>query len=74
MGPGFFMMFAVSIVMYKVAVADKKTGWVWFGVNLCVSMLLGKFYGLSFSMALAAGFITFVLMFIVNIVSPKKPI
>ncbi|MBB3167078.1 hypothetical protein FHS30_000254 [Simiduia aestuariiviva] len=66
------MMFAVSILIYRLAIADKKKGWIWFGVNLCVSMVLGKFYGLSVLVAMGAGFATFIIMFLVNIVSPRK--
>ncbi|ACV26454.1 hypothetical protein [Kangiella koreensis] len=67
MGAGFYMMIALSIVIYTIALADKKQGWIWFGVNLCVSMVLGKFYGLTVALAFIGFVITFLIMFVVNI-------
>ena len=67
MGAGFYLMFATSILAYRIAEADKKQGWVWFGVNLCVTMLLGKFFGLTASIAIAGLVLTFLLMFALNL-------
>ncbi|AFV00113.1 hypothetical protein M5M_14890 [Simiduia agarivorans SA1 = DSM 21679] len=72
MAAGFYMMFAVSIILYRVAIADRKKGWIWFGVNLCVSMLMAKLFGSSIPIAILAGVVTYIGMFIVNIVSPMR--
>jgi len=66
------MMIAVSIVIYRFAIADNKKGWIWFGVNLCVSMILGKLYGLTVLLAMVSGVVTFLIMFLFNIISPRK--
>lgn len=59
--------------MHRIAEADHKPGWVWFGVNLCVSMLMGKLFELSVAMVLVSFFITFALMFVVNVLTPDEP-
>ncbi|GGY81660.1 hypothetical protein GCM10011613_27920 [Cellvibrio zantedeschiae] len=72
MGAGIYAMVFASILMFKVAEADKKRGWLWAGINLCVSMIMGKFFGLDTYIAAGAFVITFLAMFISNIVFPKK--
>ncbi len=67
MGPGIYLMFATAILIHRIAEADGKTGWVWFGVNLCVSMLLGKFFGLTVVIGLIGFALTFGLMFVHNL-------
>lgn len=59
--------------MHRIAQADQKVGWVWFAVNVGVSMLMGKLFGLSVMIALASFFITFALMFLVNVFRPDEP-
>lgn len=61
------MMIAVSVVMYKIAMADGKKGWMWFSVNLLVAMVLGKLYGLGVLVAVSGGVITLFLMFLFNV-------
>ena len=73
MGPGFYLMVVMSILMYRVAEADKRRGWIWSGVNLCVTMGLGKFYGLGVMMVIGGFILTFVIMFVVNLLGPKNP-
>lgn len=73
MGAGFYLIFATSILMHHIAEADRKPGWIWFGVNLCVSFLMGKLFALSVTMALVSFFITFALMFIINVLTPDEP-
>lgn len=73
MNAGFYAMVFASILMFKVAEADKKRGWLWAGINLCVSMILGKYFGLDVVLAAGAFLITFVAMFLSNILSPRKP-
>jgi len=73
MGAGFYLMIAASIIMYRVAIADKKTGWIWSGINLCITMLIGKLFGLTVLIVMAGFIVTFLVMFIFNIISPKKP-
>ena len=70
MGAGFYMMIAVSIVIYKIALADGKSGWIWIGVNLTVTMVLGKLYGLGVMHAFIGGAILMALMFVVNFIRP----
>jgi len=72
MGAGFYLMIVASILMYRVAVADKKTGWIWSGINLCITMAIGKLYGVTVLIVLAGFVLTFLAMFIFNIVRPKK--
>ncbi len=72
MGAGFYLMIAASIVVFRIAVADKKRGWLWSGINLCVSMIIGKFYGLSIPMVGVAFIATFFFMFLSNIIFPKR--
>jgi len=67
MGPGFYLMFATAILIHRIAEADGKSGWIWFGVNLCVSMLLGKFFGLTVMIGLLGLMLTFGLMFLHNL-------
>lgn len=71
MGAGFYMMIAMSIILYRVAIADKKSGLIWFGVNLCVSMILGKLFGLTVLMAMGAAVLTFIAMFVFNLIENK---
>jgi len=61
------MMVAVSVVMYKIAMADGKKGWMWFSLNLAVAMVLGKLYGLSMLVAVSGGVMTLFLMFLFNV-------
>lgn len=72
MGAGFYMMIVMSIIMYRVALADKKTGWIWSGIYLCVAMLLGKLFGLTVMMTLWGFALTFLLMFGFNLLQPSK--
>ena len=72
MGAGFYLMIAASIIMYRIAIADKKTGWIWSGINLCITMLIGKLFGLTVLIVMAGFIVTFLVMFIFNIISPKK--
>jgi len=73
MGAGFYLMIAASILMYRVAEADKKTGWIWSGVNLCITMAVGKLYGLTVIIVTLGFVLTFLAMFVFNILFPKKP-
>jgi len=66
-------MIAATMVVFGIAEADKKSGWIWAGVNLIVSMFIGKFYGLSISVVGIAFITTFFLMFLSNIFFPKNP-
>jgi hypothetical protein len=67
MGAGFYMMIAVSVVMYKIAMADGKKAWMWFSVNLLVAMVFGKLYGLGVLVAVSGGVMTLFLMFLFNV-------
>ena len=73
MGAGFYAMVAASILIFKVAEADKRRAWLWAGVNLCVSMVMGRQFGLDVMMVAGAFLITFFSMFLTNIFFPKKP-
>lgn len=66
MGVGFYLMIATAIIMYKIAESDKRRGWLWFGITLCVTMVLGKVTGLGIPSVFMGFFITFVAMFISN--------
>lgn len=72
MGAGLYAMVAASILIFKIAEADKKRGWLWAGINLCVSMLLGKYFGLDTLLAVGAFLMTLMIMFLSNIIFPKK--
>lgn len=72
MGAGLYAMVVASILIFKIAEADKKRGWLWASINLCVSMVMGKFFGLDTYIAAGAFLVTFVAMFISNILFPKK--
>jgi hypothetical protein len=72
MGAGFYAMVVATILIAKVAEADKRRGWLWAGVNLCISMLSGRYLGLDVFMVADAFLITFSIMFLSNILFPKK--
>jgi hypothetical protein len=71
MGIGFYLMIAMSIIAYQIAEADKKRGWLWSGINLCVTMLLGRFFGLSLLIAILGLVVTFLIMLTSNIFAQK---
>ena len=73
MGAGFYAMIAASILLYKIAEIDKKAGWIWFGINLCVAMALGRFFGLTVTIAIVGFLLTFCGMFLLNVIKPRKP-
>jgi len=69
MGVGFYLMIAAAIVMYKIAEADKRRGWLWAGISLSVIMLLGRYIGLSVSAVFIGFFVTLFGMFVANMLS-----
>ena len=42
MGTGFLLMIAACVVMYAIAEADKRRGWLWFAITLCITVFLGR--------------------------------
>ncbi|GMV28827.1 MAG: hypothetical protein AMXMBFR59_09520 [Rhodanobacteraceae bacterium] len=72
MGAGFYMMFATSILIYRIADADDKQGFIWFGVNLCVTMAMGALFGLTVLMAVLGFVVTFLIMFLINLMKPDS--
>lgn len=72
MGAGFYAMVAASILIFNIAEADKKRGWLWAGVNVCIAMLCGRYLGLSILVVVGTFLITFIVMLLSNIIFPKK--
>ncbi len=72
MNAGFYAMVCASILIFKVAEADKKRGWLWAGINLCISAILGQHFGLDVYMAAGAFLISFFVMFLSNIIFSGK--
>ena len=72
MGAGFYAMVAASILIARVAETEKRRGWLWAGINFCISMMLGKYFGLDALMAAGGFLLTFFIMFCVNVLFPKK--
>lgn len=72
MGPGFYLMIAMSIIIARVANAERRRDWLWFGINLSVSMMLGRSYGLTSRIAVFALVATLFIMCVVNIVAPVR--
>ena len=72
MGAGFYLMVAFSIVVFNLALMDKKKGWIWAGVNVCVTMVLGKTFGVTVLVAIAGFVITMLGMSLINLIKPRK--
>jgi hypothetical protein len=72
MGAGFYAMVVASILIARVAEAEKRRGWLWAGINCCISVILGKYFGLDVLMAVGGFLLTFFIMFFANILFPKK--
>ena len=66
MGAGFYLMIATAVVMYKIAEADRRRGWLWFGITLCVVMVLGKTASLGVSSIFVGFLLTFSGMYAAN--------
>lgn len=65
-------MVAAAILMYLIAEADKRRGWLWFGITLCVIMGLSRITSLG-NLAIFLGFLlSFVGMFVANIYGKPK--
>lgn len=69
MGYGFYLMIAAAIVMYKIAEADHRRGWLWFGITLCATMVLSKAAKLGISAVFIGFIIVFLGMYIANLFS-----
>jgi hypothetical protein len=67
MGIGFYLMVAAAVVMYKIAEADKRRGWLWSGIVVCIIMLLGKFTDVGLAGVLIGFCLGFLAMFIANV-------
>jgi hypothetical protein len=67
MGIGFYLMVAAAVVMYKIAEADKRRGWLWSGIVVCIIMLLGEFTDVGLVGILIGFCLAFLAMFIANV-------
>ncbi len=59
MGAGFFMMVFAAVVMFKIADADKRRGWMWSGLTAVCIMVLSKATGLGIPAVFIGFFLTF---------------
>ena len=72
MGAGFYAMVAASILIARIAETEKRRGWLWAGINFCISAILGKYFGLDVLIAAGGFLVTFFIMFFANVLFPKK--
>lgn len=72
MGTGFLLMIASAYLMYLIAEADERRGWLWFGITLCITVGISRSTSLGI-LAIFLGFlVSFMGMFVANIYQKRE--